>query len=166
MIHVPVDQAAATLDAHFEADLAALLATHSIVGADPSLTVYPRRSAELFTALKNHRLPGCGVYALHVRTQARVQGIRDNRLRITFDYFARGADPEVLTAQCELAAEALLQTIDRLAGFDPNDQFIGAGEEELGITVDLLGAAQAEGSKLFEDRLLVTCPSTYRSTGL
>jgi hypothetical protein len=167
VIYASIETAAATLDAHFETDLQALLDAHEVVGADAGLTVYKRRMAEIFVPdAKDGQLPGCGVYSLTGRTRAKVQGERFAQLVLVFDYFARGADPEVLSAQCELAVEALLQTVDRLAGADPADQLVGAGEEEFGISVHIQGTAQADGQQLYEDRVLVTVPVTSRDQGL
>ena len=166
MIYDAIALVAASLVTNFANDLQAIAAAKGQGAIDHSINVYPHRAAEIFTAVKTDALPGLGVYSLTARTQAKSQGSRDSRPTIVFDYFARGADPALLTTQCELAAEAILKTIDRVAPTNTTDQLIGAGEDENSVTVSIQGTSQAEGSKLFEDRVLVTCPVTFRDTGL
>ena len=172
MFYDVVVAAAADLTANFTADLAALIAAKGGIaaGASSAVTVYPHRSAEIFVPLANAQvggapLPGVGIFCLRTRTQAKSQGARDNVVTCVFDYFARGADPAVLTAQVELAAEALLRAIDRLS-VPGGDQLWGAGEEAQSVDVAIQGTAQAEGSDFYEDRVLVSFPVEHRDLGL
>lgn len=165
MILDAVNIACAQVTAQFEAKMAALIAAKGVVGADPAVTVYPRRAAEIFAPLEDATLPGIGIYCVKVRTQAKVQGARDSTPSLVFDYFARGPDAEALALQCELAAEALLQVIDGLA-IPGGDGLWEAGALEGSVDVAIQGSSHIEGQDVYEDRVLVTCPVEFRDTGL
>jgi len=164
--------AAADLTANFTNDLATLIAAKGGIAAtaNPAVTVYAHRSSDIFVPVADNQqgaagLPGVGVFCVHAKTQAKRQGARDNVVTCFFDYFARGADPAVLTAQMELAAEALLRAVDRLS-VPGSDQLWGAGEEEQSVDVAIQGTAQVEGSDFYEDRVLVSFPVEHRDLGL
>lgn len=165
MIHDAVEICAAAMAGQFEGKMTALVAANGVVGADVAVTVYKRRAAEIFTPLESTTLPGLGIYCTTARTQAKRQGARETTPVIVFDYFARGTDPEILAAQCELAAEAIVGVLDGVMT-PGGDQLWEAGAEDRSITIAIQGSSHIEGQDTYEDRVLVTCPVEFRDTGL
>lgn len=166
MIYEPVEICAAVMAAQFEAKMTALIAAKGVAGGvDPSVTVYKRRSAEIYAPLEATTLPGLGIYCTSVRTQMKRQGSRDSTPTIVFDYFARGTDAEVLARQCELAAEAIIAVLD-LIPVSGNDGLWEAGAIEGSVTVAIQGSSHIEGQDNYEDRVIVTCPVEFRDVGL
>lgn len=165
---------------NFDTDMAALVAAKVTAGRldsiqadamDQTATVYERLAAEEFAAHPDEdgpdqeKLPGIGVYAGPLTTQARWQGRRDARAVVVLDYFATGSDPVVLGKQVELAAEALLRSIDRIPEAAPAGE-LGAAELKDEIAVVIAGSSRERGLDYYQDRVTLTFPILEQDTGL
>lgn len=144
------EKLAALATTHFAADFAALVAAKGLggLGVDTSISVYPRMPARIF-GWNEKPLPGLGCYARTARTQAKSQQERDSDLMGHFEYLCRGADPAVIRAQVELAAEVLLVLVDRIAGSGSGLE--GAGEEKRSVAIEIDGTGPAEGLDFYEE---------------
>lgn len=151
MIYEVVERAVEVFAANFATDMQALATAHDLP-VDTDVTVYPRREAGEFAA--HEVLPGLGVWSPGARTQAHGgQSIRKSRVTVVADYYARHADVDLLTAQVELAAEAILRSVDRM----PDASGVrGAGEENETVRIEITGAARMAGAKTYEERVVVT----------
>jgi hypothetical protein len=114
MIYDQVEVIAQVVDANYAADMAALVAAKSLTGITTTATVIKRQSAETFRRL-GAPLPAIGVVHLRAATQAKDQQKRDTLGTVVLDYVALGADASKVAKQAELAAEALMRSVDRLA---------------------------------------------------
>lgn len=146
MLYDAIEQAFAVIDANFDADFAALITQKSLGGLGLTTTAMKikRQTAEIFVA-KRASKPTIGVYGIRASTRAKDQGKRDSRNVIAVDYFATGieADGAKVQKQVELAAEALLKSVDRLVGGTGGGVF-GAAVQDDDITVEL-SEAYVEG---------------------
>jgi hypothetical protein len=160
MIYHAVETAYTLLVANFDTDLAALgLAAGVTVDATAS---FGKRLAIEDMLQLDKPLPLVSVTALTATTQTTAQGHRDAHVMLAFDYYASGADADLLAAQVELGAEALLRTLDRLwptiAG--------GAGCVEDSVAIELSRASDPLDEKLFVRRATMTFTAQDRDTGL
>lgn len=163
MIYDQVEQAFAIANANFATDMAALVAAKSIVGLTTTATFIKRQDAEIAKAL-NATPPFVGVVALRAATQAKDQGKRDTLGQLAYDYYASGADPLKVAKQAELAVEALLQSVDRLAG--SGSGVFGAGELSGSIEIEMTDGFEEGDNGLYFRRGTVRFPIWDRDTGL
>ncbi|HWP38945.1 MAG TPA: hypothetical protein VNL18_15470 [Gemmatimonadales bacterium] len=162
MIYDAVEQAYTVAAANFTADLNALAAAKGVT-APPAATLIKRQRAETYIAL-GAALPALGIYLLRVATQAKSQGKRDSVVSLVFDYYLEGTDPTLLAKQAELAAEAVLRTVDRLA--DAGSGIYGAGEGSGSVTIELSDGYDPADENKFFHRAQVTVPVWDEDTGL
>lgn len=125
-------------------------------GYDPSATVYGRLSAPEAVAL-GKAAPLIGVYSTGAQTNPWNQGKRDSLVTLVFDYYAQGPDPDKLSRQAELAAEAIMKTIDRLPTANPNAGTILAGDGRFAVAVNLDLRPPLGGHDNYEAEITLTC---------
>ena len=135
MIYDCVEQAYAVLNTNFATDYSALLTAKSV--ASPGTVKLVKRQ-KVTTALRyGLQAPLIGVISLAARTQAKDQGKRDTQALLAYDIYITGAassDGAALVAkQIEIAAEAAMRSVDKLAASGLG--VFGAGE--LPLTVDI-----------------------------
>lgn len=160
MIYDAIEGAYTVVLTNFATDLAAL-ATAKGVTITTTASIVKRQKAETFGTYQI-ALPAVGVYGKKVVTQGKSNGYRDNLSTVVFDYYAVGPDPVILAKQAELAAEALLKSIDRLNGADP----YGAGVLPGSITVEFNDGFEEVQIPNYARRAIVTCPVWDQDTGL
>lgn len=131
-------------------------------GIDCSVTVFKRRTAKQFF---RQALPGLGVYVIGGRTNARrggptSSGWRDTTARAIWDYCASGPSTgdnhELLMVQAELAAETILQLIDRMAS-DQATGVLQAGAPDNSVVITIV-PEQLEAVTAPTIRVLVEAP--------
>lgn len=137
MLYDAIERSFAEIDAHFEADFAALITQKALGGLGLVTTALriKRQTAEVFVARKA-TVPTIGVYGIQATTRAKDQGKRDSRNTIGVDYYATGTDATKVQKQVELASEALLQSVDRLCTPGSGGIF-GAAVQDDDIAVEL-----------------------------
>jgi len=165
MIFDAIEQLYTIAAANFSADLATLAAAKSVTVVT-TCNFVKRQDADLFVSLQL-ALPACGIYAdpaRDTRTQAKDQTKRDNDVALVLDYYATDTDPVKLGKQVELAAEALLQSIDRVAVAGLGGIY-GAGETPGSIAV-LLDQIEPRDSTNYGRRARVRFLLNDRDTGL
>ena len=118
MIFDAVEQCWLMTNDWFPVDMAMLANLVNLPGLQTTATVVKRQSVE---RMKQEGLtpPILGIVALQCQTQAKDQGKRDSLVTIQWDYYAEAANAAAVVTtdkQVELAVEAILYTIDRLAG--------------------------------------------------
>ncbi len=167
MFYAAIERAATVLDANYRDDFEALALAKSIANLDPNLTVFKRRTAELFFRdLDGH--PGCGIYGVIATTSARRADLRESLVSLVFDWLAWRQDEqdaaELVVLQGELAAEAIMRTVDRM-GEDQSGGVLGAGElrGSVGVRLDY-GGMEEVSSPL--TRVRVTVPVNEEDSGL
>ena len=151
------------LTANFATDMAAIVAAKGAQVISTNATVYKREMGPLFAG-RGQPLPGIGLWLRTTQTQARRQTKRDNLHVLVYDYFARGNDAVKLQAQLELAAEAILMTVDRT--YQAGGGVYGSGETDKSVTVQFVPIVQAKGRGSYEGRVLVVAPVNEEDTGL
>lgn len=163
MIFDAVETAAAVLAANFSTDFTALASAKGVADLASPPQFVMRQKAEMFTTL-GIILPAIGIYVPHATTGAKWQTTRASVHRCVFDWYARGTTPDLLAKQTELAAEVMLKTIDRLAGYAAGVE--GAGELEDSITIDLTDGYDKTIEPNYDRRAVVTFPLNDRDSGL
>lgn len=176
-----IERTLAVVTANFATDLAALVAlkvTDSFLTQEQAddiqqdATIFERLDAGTFSSHldeegKGVRHAGIGVYAGPLTTQAKWQGRRDSRATVIVDYYAVHPDPVTLAKQSELAAEAIVMSIDKIPEAVPaGSGILGAAELKDEIRVDPLGLSRAKGADFYEDRVIVTFPILEQDSGL
>lgn len=179
-IYDAVERTLEVVKANFDTDMSALVAAKVTDGRlsqeqadamDKDATIYERLAAEEFAAHPDdegpaqEKLPGIGIYAGSLTTQAKWQGRRDARAVVVLDYFAQGDDPIVLGKQTELAAEALLRSIDRIPEAATAGE-LGAAELKDEISVQIAGSSRERGLDYYQDRVTLTFPILEQDSGL
>ena len=163
MLFDAVEQVYVVVLANFTTDLGAL-ATAKGVSVTATAGIIKRQTAPTFLGL-GADLPAIGVYATDGVTQAKDQGKRDTLTTMVLDYYAEGTDPANLAKQAELAAEALLQSVDRLwPGLEGGG---GNAVGSIGITMTpgYQEIRQNEaGQTVYNHRATVTFPVMDRDT--
>jgi hypothetical protein len=156
MIYDAVETVYAVVNANFATDYAALAAAKGVTVVTP-VGIIKRQKADIFVPL-GATLPAIGIYGLSATTQVKDQAKRDVFCTMAFDFYDRGTDPVALAKQTELAAEALLLSIDRMwptaAG--------GAGEGDNSITVTLMDGYDETAELQYERRATITFPLMNR----
>lgn len=161
MIYDAIEAVYTTVNANFNTDLAALVSAKGLSGLTTSATLFKRQRAETFVELgaaANGQLPAIGIYGTAVTTEAKWQGKRDPECTVVLDYYARGTDPVKLAQQTELAAEALLLSIDKVYPTAAG----GAGEGFGSINIELTDAymetdkPDSQTAKNYGHRAIVT----------
>lgn len=163
MIFDQVEQLYTVVNTNFATDLGAL-ATAKGVTINTGATFVKRQNADVFFAL-GVTLPACGIYVTRASTKAKQQGIRDTTGTAVFDYYAEDADPVKVAKQAELAAEALLMSVDRMATAGAG--VFGAAELEDSITVEMSDGFEKRASEgRYWRRAVVRFAIYDRDTGL
>lgn len=163
MIYDVVEQAYDIANVNFVADHTALLGAKSIAPWAGTLTIIKRQRAETSREFGTTP-PTLGVCGVRASTQAKDQGKRDTRSAVVYDLFARGTDPGLLAAQVELGAEALLRSIDRLAGSGRG--VFGAGELPNSVSVEMSDGYDQDVGLQWWHRAEVTFPCHDRDEGV
>jgi len=163
MIYDQVEQAYVVLAANFAADYAALL-TAKGVASPGAVTLIKRQGVP--TALRYQQVPPfMGVVSLAAATQAKDQGKRDNRGLVAYDIYIKGGTPDLVAAQVELAAQAVMQTIDALAA--SGNGVFGAAELPGSCTITLSDDEDEEVEEgQYGRRATVSFPVWDRDEGL
>jgi hypothetical protein len=160
MIYDAIEQAYLVVNSNFATDMAALVALKSESGLTTTATIEKRQRAERFIALQAAG-PTIGIWGRGVVTQAKVgTGWRDNVSSVVLDYYCTGTDPVKVAKQAELAAEALLKSIDRMS--DQAQGVYGAGELRGSVTVDLSDGYLEVKADTYYRRAQITFPLTDR----
>jgi len=162
MIFDAVEAMTTVLTANFSADFTALAAAKSVADLPSPPTFVKRQKAEMFATL-GVTLPAIGIYVLRSVTMAKWQAVRDPRCTGVFDWYARLADPELLAKQTELAAEAMLRTVDRLSS---SGSIYGAGELPDSITIEVTDGYDKSIEPSYDRRATVTFSVYDRDSGL
>lgn len=165
MIFDAVKRAHEILAANFAADLNALITAKSLTGAVSATTVFDRLGSDSFAADVTFTTAGLGVYwGGQAQTQARHQDLRESVVWVEAEYYARGDDPAVLAKQAELAAEAVLRSVDRMGG---DGSVLGAAEQRNSVTIQGPRLAYLkDGEKSYEDQVIVRFPMIDEDQGL
>lgn len=133
MVFDAIEAAYTIVLANFATDMATL-ATAKAVTCETQANIIKRQSAEIYVYLRA-ALPAIGIWALRVATQAKGQNGRDNETTLVLDYYATGYDPRVVAVQVELAAEALMISVDKLT--PGSGGVFGAGELPGAVRIEL-----------------------------
>jgi hypothetical protein len=162
VIYDAIERAATVAAANFDTDLAALAVAKTETLLASSTTVYKRRTAEAFEKDVTEKTAGLGIYWESVQTEVKDQGKRDSTVFVLYDYYAIGSDLGQLEKQVELAAEALMQSIDRLA----DSSVLAAGEAPGSVIVLAFLVGQGEEGQHYEGRVILRFPVLDRDQGL
>lgn len=158
------DRALAILEANFSTDIEALAVAKSVLGIDAEVTVYDRQPVAVVASLKDSAFPALGVYTAGGTAQSRRQDERLGTVTVVVEYYARRPDqPTLLGKQTELAVEAILRSLDRMAGAGG---VVLAGDPEHSVIVEIFGLSRVEGLKTYEDGARVRFPVVAQDTGL
>jgi len=165
MIHDAIERLYTQLNANFATDMAAVITEKGagVVGLVATATVIKRQTAEIFVQ-KSQAPPAIGIYGVRATTQAKDQTKRDSKNVIGVDYYATGTDASKLQKQTELAAEAIMRSVDRLAG--SGGGVFGAAVEEDSVTWDWLDGYTEGVAPLFIGVATGTIPVDDREQGL
>ena len=161
MIYDVVELVASVLTTNFNTDLAALCAAKTVTAPTSIVGSVHKREGLLAWAVDPANLPGLGVVTTRSVTGAKNQAKRDATTVVQVIYYTMGQDAAVLGAQVELAAEAILLSIDRVAG-SGTGQVWGAGEARDSVLVEMYGTAQTKDAGWFEDGCQVEFPCNDR----
>ena len=165
MLHDTVERVWVVVNTNFAADMAAVITAKGLgaAGLTATATIIKRQTAEIFAA-KQATVPTIGVYGIRAVTQAKDQGKRDSQNTVGIDYYATGMDASKLQKQVEVAAEALLRSVDRIAG--SGGGVFGAAVQDGSITVDLLDGYTEGAAPAYIGVATVTFPVDDREDGL
>lgn len=165
MIFDAIEQANSIAAANFTADLTALAAAKSVT-VTANCNFVMRQDADFYVS-RQLGLPACGIYADPARdtlTQGKDQTKRDNDVALVFDYYAVDTDHVKLGKQVELAAEALLMSIDRLATAGVGGIYgVGEGPGTIRVVLDQI---EKRDSTNYGRRARVRFIVNDRDTGL
>lgn len=160
MIFDAVETAYTVVLANFATDMAALIAAKGVTGVVSAATVVKRQNAETYLALGTAP-PAIGIWARGTTTQAKVgTGWRDNASIVVLDYYCTDSNPVDAAKQAELAAEALLKSIDKMPG--AGNVVFGAGELRGSVTVEMSDGYLKDAGEIWYRRAQVTFPLTDR----
>lgn len=107
-----VEELSAALEEHLAAEIETV-ATKRGKGLDTSFTLFKRERAATF--MQRVTGVGVGVWFESAQTGAKNQGRRDWTLFANVDYGVRGSSRNAVAEQVELACEAIMRVVDRLA---------------------------------------------------
>lgn len=159
MTYDAMEHAAAVIGANFESDFEALVVAKDAgaFGIDPSPRLYKRRDAAVIFG-QDLYIPSIGLYPDTAFTQRASQGERrDNVSYLLADYVYRSSDPDRTAVAVELAAEALLRSIDRMR--DETDTLvIGAGVPDQSVSINYARLSHVELDDVYEDYVTVRFP--------
>lgn len=158
-----VERAYTVTAANFATDLTALLTAKSVAALSGTLVIAKRSSAESHKKW-NGDPPYLDIRGLRAATVANDQGKRDSICELEWDFYLEGSNPSLIAKQAELAAEAVLQTIDVLA--ESGDGLVGAGEEWRSITVEMSDGNMEAKEDLYWHRAVVRAPVFDRDEGV
>jgi hypothetical protein len=162
MIHGAVQRAIAMAIANFAVDLAAVCAAKAPAVAAPAgaWQIVEWQDAEIAVRLGSAK-PILGItLGPNALTQAKDQGKRDSTVAVLFDVYIEGADPTLLAQQIAIAPEAVMLTVDRLAGGGGVE---GAAQEERSVSVELTDGYEERGDQSnYWQRARVLVPVTHR----
>lgn len=168
MIFDAVVRAHAVLNTNFAADLVALISAKGVAGAVSATTVLLRRGSDSFAEDATPATARLGVYwSGDAQTQARRQDERHSTVWVEAEYYARGSDPDVLSQQTELAAEAVVHSIDRMNEGLQGSRILDAGGPEGSVSIRGPRLANIKaGEKSYEDQVIVRFPVMDEDIGL
>jgi len=116
-------------------------------------------------------LPACGIYIVRAMMAGKDQGRRHTTGSAVLDYYAEdavgdAASPYRLAKQAELAAEALLQSVDRLSTQANALGVYGAAVLDDSITVEMSDGYEKTVGAGYWRRAIVRFPVYDEDTGL
>ena len=163
MLYDAVEQAFSVLNSNFAADYTAALSSKGVTSPG-TVKIVKRQSIK--TALRYMvQPPVLGVISLASRTQAKDQGKRDSQSLVAYDLYIKGSDPALVAKQIELAAEAMMRSVDRLAA--SGNGVFGAAEVPLSATVTLSDDEDEEVEEgKYGRRVTVSFPVWDRDEGV
>lgn len=161
MIYDVIELVASVLGTNFTTDLTTLCTAKSVTAPTAIVGSVHKREDLLAWGTNPANLPGLGVISIRSVTGAKNQTKRDALTTVRVTYYTMGQDAAVLGAQVELAAEAILLSIDRVAG-SGTGQVWGAGEARDSVLVEMLGTALTKDAGWFEDGVIVEFPCNDR----
>jgi hypothetical protein len=156
-----VDQVWLMTNDWFPVDMQMLASLYN-VPMTTTATVIKRQSVETALA-EGATIPVLGIVALRCTTNAKDQGKRDSLTTVEWDYYAEAATVAslgVLQKQVELAAQAILYTIDRLAG--SGLQVFGGGDLPGSVEVTVTEGVNEGEAPRYWRRAVVTAPIWQR----
>jgi hypothetical protein len=162
MLYDVVDLVASVLDANFDADLTALCTAKGV--ATPTGIVggtVRKREGLLAWATSPANLPGLGVTSQGAQTGAKNQAKRDSTVTVQAAYYSTGQDAALLGAHVELAAEAIMLSVDRMAG-SGSGLVWGVAEGRDSVRIETMGTAFTRDANWFEDGVVVEFPANDR----
>lgn len=163
MIYDAIEDSAGIMEQFFETDMRTVIADKGEAAIDPEIDIHKRRDALWIIGHKDVDRPQMGIYVSSALTSAKYQQQRESVNAIIFDYICRGSDGEVIEKQAELAVEAIMLCVDRMAGVG---SIMGAGEAPETVSVDVDRTAQVEGANYYQERIIVGVPIRTVDTGL
>lgn len=129
MIHGAVEFAASVLDTNFVSDMQTLAGNNLDINTKLE-GIEKRRPAEVFLSL-GKSLPRIGIWPESCTTQAKSTKLRMSIVRLVADYVVQDSEDLKAAETAELAAEAIMLSVDRMAE---------------SATYDVVGSAMQEGS--------------------
>ena len=152
MILDAIEQTWTLTSDNFAADMQALRALYNLPELDVTATIIKRQRTEISLAL-GKAPPLLGIVAVGARTNAKDQGKRDTQVRVEWDYYAEGVETAapLLAKQVELACEAVLLTVDRIAG--SGLLVFGGGELPGDVSIELSEGIEEKGTDATGTRL-------------
>lgn len=158
MLYDAIERMASILSANFVADLTTLCGAKSLTV--PSTPVVVKRMDMNLHIAANGSLPALCVYQNSATTQAKMAQARESHATVNVDYMDRVAlaDLDTMLKQVELVAEAILLSVDRMAG-DPAGHIWEAGGANDSVTVTLADREDAPEGE-YQRLLTVSVPVT------
>lgn len=158
------DRTVAVLTANFAADHAALATAKGVAGVDSTVTIHDRLPMAVVASIEGNTFPAIGVYTAGGSAHSRRQDERMGTVVVVVEYYARSETlPLTLGKQVELAVEAILRTVDRMAGAGG---VVLAGDPDNSVVVEVFGTSRVRGANYFEDGCRVRIPCVVQDTGL
>ena len=154
MIFHALEQTYAVANTYFNTEHADVCADNSVTAPAPA-TLIKRQRAETSQRLGGPA-PRLGLHSVRGSTQAKDQQKRDNTTFLLADYYLEGTDPALLAAQAELAVEAVLRIVDRLAL--SGGGVYGAGELRDSVSWQMSDGYDEARQDLYWHRAQVTFP--------
>jgi hypothetical protein len=165
-----VEVAATIVTANFATAFATLAVAKTVPNLTIPAVVEKRQDAEIAVSLGalgtdlRNQVPIIGIWGKKATTQAKNQSRRHNACILVFDWYMRGADPVVMGKQTEIAAEALLQCVDLLAG--AGSGIYGGGETPGSVTIDFTQGYDQSIQPNYDRRVTLTFAVQQLDTGL
>lgn len=173
MLYDAIQATVAQLNTNFVADITAV-ATAKGVNNIIDLTlggVYPNVMGHQLGRV-GLPLPGIGVYPIDADSSAKTQGQRKTLAGMALDYVAEGPNQDTMFTQEEIALEAIMLTIDRIAfqvwtGVPGGSRgTFGAGNPEHGVKIRFMPPTEIKSEGFFRGRVILRVPTWQQDTGL